>query len=178
MLNQPTCYLSPKAYAKLKSHREYGVYAKATIAADEVIAAFGGEVVTTAAFNTLPERLQRLSLQIEEDLFLVALHEGPGDYVNHCCNPNAGLAGQIILVAMREIAPGEEICFDYAMSDGSDYDEFECECGAPNCRRHITGRDWRIPELWERYAGYFSPYLARRIEKLKRGESDANYHAH
>jgi len=171
MLNQPTCYLSPKATARLKTHREYGVYAIAPIQKDEMLAMWGGEVVTREMFETLPERLRRLSIQVEETLFLVALNEGPSDYVNHSCDPNGGLSGQIELVALRDIAVGEEITFDYAMSDGSDYDEFKCECGAADCREYVTGRDWRNPMLWKKYAGHFSPYLARRIEKLKRGET-------
>lgn len=171
MLDQPTCYLAPKAAARLKSHREYGVYAVETIHKDELIAVWGGEVVPQEKFNTLPERLKRLSIQVEEGLFLVALREGPGDYVNHSCDPNSGLSGQIGLVAMREIAVGEEITFDYAMSDVTDYDEFTCECGAPNCRGVVRGSDWRKPELWEKYKGYFTPYIQRRINRLKRGES-------
>jgi hypothetical protein len=39
----------------------------------------------------------------------------------------------------------------------------ECKCGAPNCRKILTGKDWQRPELQERYAGYFSAYLARKI---------------
>ena len=70
----------------------------------------------------------------------------------------------------RDIAAGEEITFDYAMSDVTDYDEFQCDCGTPNCRGMFRGSDWRRPELWERYAGYFSPYIQRRIERLERGE--------
>jgi hypothetical protein len=169
MLNQPTCYLSPKATARLKTHREYGVYAVAQIRQDEVIAVWGGEVVAKPVFDTLPDRLRRLSIQVEEDMFLVALNEGPADYVNHSCDPNAGLSGQIVLVARREIAPGEEITFDYAMSDSADYDEFLCDCGAPNCRHQFRGTDWQDPVLWERYKGYFSPYLQRRIDRLKLG---------
>jgi len=171
MLDQPTCYLAPNSEARLVSHREYGVFAVAPIHKGDMIAMWGGEVVVQEKFNTLPERLKRLSIQIEEGLFLVALNEGPGDYVNHSCDPNGGLSGQIELVAMRDIAIGEEITFDYAMSDVTDYDEFQCACGAPNCRGTVRGSDWRRPELWEKYAGYFSPYIQRRIEKLKRGES-------
>ncbi|MDL1897866.1 SET domain-containing protein [Anaerolineae bacterium CFX7] len=171
MLNHPTCYLSPKCEARAIGHMLYGVFAREPLEKNERIAVWGGEVLTRANFDALPDRLRRLSVQIEEGLFLVALHEGPADYINHSCNPNAGMDGQIVVVAMRPLAAGEQICFDYAMTDGSDYDEFECHCGAPNCRHHVTGRDWRKPELWERYAGYFSPYLARRIEKLKRGET-------
>jgi uncharacterized protein len=70
------------------------------------------------------------------------------------------------LVALRDIKAGEELTFDYAMSDGSPYDEFECCCGSANCRKKVTGNDWKLPGLWEKYKGYFSPYLARRIKSL------------
>ena len=70
-------------------------------------------------------------------------------------------------MALREIKAGEELMFDYAMTDGGPYDEFECYCGSSNCRKKITGADWKLPELWDIYEGYFSPYLARRIKILR-----------
>lgn len=167
MSEQPTSFLSNKCEVRAKGSGHQGVYARAPIAQGEVIAVWGGEIWTREQFMQLPVQLRRLTLQVEEDLYLSGPDEDPADYVNHSCNPNAGLSGQIVLIAMREIAPGEEVCFDYAMSDGSDYDEFACECGAPNCRRFIRGSDWRNPALWERYRGYFSPYLQRRIARLR-----------
>ena len=86
--------------------------------------------------------------------------------LNHSCEPNCGLVGQTLLVAMRDIAPGEEMCFDYAMCDASDYDEFRCLCEAPTCREVVTGSDWRDPDLRTKYHGWFSPYIARRIAAL------------
>lgn len=61
----------------------------------------------------------------------------------------------------------EEVCYDYAMTDGTPYDEFEYLCGSPCCRGKVRGDDWQRPELWTRYAGHFSPYLQRRIDRLK-----------
>lgn len=145
----------------------HAVYAQEPIRKGERVAVFGGTIVTGETLATLSARYQSLSIQVEEDLYLVSFNFGPADNFNHCCDPNVGLEGQITLVAMRDIEAGEEVCFDYAMSDGSPYDEFDCQCGATTCRGHVTGDDWQIPELWARYAGYFSPYLQRRINKLK-----------
>lgn len=107
-------------------------------------------------------------MQVEEELYLtsITLGEQP-DYINHSCDPNAGLSGQISVVAMRDIAKGEEVTFDYAMADGSSYDEFPCACGASTCRGLVSGDDWRNQILWHRYRGFFSPYLQRRIDQLQ-----------
>ena len=72
-----------------------------------------------------------------------------------------------MLVALRDIAVGEELAYDYATTDGSDYDEFECDVRQrAACRGKVTGHDWMLPELQLRYRGTFSPYLAKRIAAL------------
>jgi hypothetical protein len=137
------------------------VFARQAIQAGELLAVFGGDIVPGAEIGE-----RRFALQVDEDLFVVSGVEGAGDWFNHSCEPNAGLRGQLSLVAMRTIESGEEVCYDYAMSDGSAYDEFTCACGSPLCRRDVTGDDWRRPELWARYQGHFSPYLQLRIDRL------------
>jgi len=172
MSTETTSYLSNKLAARPHTGKGgWGVYAVSAVHKGELLACWGGDVVPWLAFRQLPEDLQRHSLQVEEELFLVSLRTSePPELVNHSCDPNGGLSGQIALVAMRDIAPGEEICFDYAMSDGTPYDEFECGCRTAHCRGRVTGDDWRLPELWERYAGFFSPYLQRRIDRLRAGD--------
>jgi hypothetical protein len=145
------------------------VYARDVIEPGELIAVWSGRIVTAEQLDELSEEIRRHTVQVEEGLYL-ASHgpdEGP-DFINHSCDPNAGLEGQISLVALQRILPGEEVTIDYAMCDGSPYDEFDCACGSPICRGRMTGDDWRNPVLWERYAGRFSPYLERRIKALKR----------
>lgn len=166
---QPTGHFSPRLEGRLISSKGgRGLFAKERVRAGEMLLVWGGDVVTGEALRWMSPEKHRLSVQIEEDLYLVTPNEGPADWVNHSCEPNAGLVGQIVLVALRDIRPGEEICFDYATTDGSSYDEFECGCGKPSCRGRITGDDWKLPELQARYAGHFSPYIQKRIEKQRR----------
>lgn len=62
--------------------------------------------------------------------------------INHSCAPNceAQTTGRRIFIhALRDIHPGEELCFDY----GFDVDCFEdhpCRCGSPECVGHIVSR--------------------------------------
>lgn len=163
-------YLSPKCEVLLTNDRGgHTVVAVEPIRKGELIVIWSGTVMSGEELMTLPASVRRYSLQVEEDHYLVSVSDcEPPDYVNHSCEPNAGLSGQLALVALRDIGPGEEISYDYAMSDGSSYDEFRCGCGSPMCRGAITGDDWRRPELWVRYQGHFSPYLQRRIQRLRR----------
>lgn len=162
-------YVSPRLEVRaMPSHGGYGLFARKPIEKDQVLTVWAGIIIAGDKLVELPEAFRHRVVQVEEDLYQVSLRpDEPADLGNHSCDPNAGLRGQITLVAMRDIAVGEEMCFDYAMCDGSPYDEFDCACGVPGCRGRITGDDWRRPELWARYDGYFSPYLQRRINRLR-----------
>jgi hypothetical protein len=163
-------YLSQKCEVHATGDRGgHTVVAQADIAKGELIVVWSGKLVDGGELLSLPPTVRRYSLQVEDNHYLVSLSDcEPPDYVNHSCDPNAGLSGQIALVAMRDIRAGEEITYDYAMSDGSSYDEFPCGCGAAECRGRVTGEDWKRSELWQRYAGHFSPYLQRRIAAERR----------
>jgi uncharacterized protein len=161
------CYLTLKAHTAPHGQAGHGAFATEHIDAGEVIAAFGGRCVSRNELDLLPLDQQSRSIQIEETLYLAGAPEPePADCVRHSCEPNCGMQGNTIVVALRDIAAGEALTYDFAMSDGSDYDEFECGCGSPHCRGKVTGNDWMLPELQLRYRGSFSPYLAQRIASL------------
>lgn len=159
-------YISPKARKGGPSSIEgRGLQAVAPIGAGEIVAIKGGHIVDTATLHALPEHLQNSDVQIADGLHLVALEDAEYEpvmlFINHCCEPNVGFAGNIVLVAMRDISAGEELTTDYALFD--DYDgSMECRCGTSSCRGTVGGRDWQRPDLQERYGTYFSWYLLRR----------------
>lgn len=147
----------------------FGIYSLKYIKKDEILARWNGEILTTDELSKINGVKRDRCIQIEEDLYLVPLsNSDAADCVNHSCNPNAGLQGQRTLVALRDISPGEEICYDYSMSDSSSYDEFQCYCNSKNCRGLISGKDWKIKKLWNKYDGYYSSYLQAKIENLKK----------
>ncbi len=135
----------------------------------EIVSLWGGDIVAKDRLDPSMPRFTQRVLQIDEGLYILTAEEKePNDCFNHSCEPNLGFTGQIGLVTLRDVDAGEELTFDYAMSDGEPYDEFDCHCGMPTCRRKVTGNDWKLPSLWEKYEGYFSPYLARRIHTLRK----------
>ncbi len=162
-------WISPKAVKGVRSEVSgRGLVAVQPIEAGEVVAVKGGHIVTTDRLRSLPELLQNSDIQITDDLHLVALAEEEYEavmlFINHSCEPNVGFAGNVVLVAMRDVPAGEELTTDYALFD--DYEGgMDCTCGRPTCRGRVDGRDWRRPDLQARYRGYFSWYLQRKIDQ-------------
>ena len=118
-----------------------GLVALEPISAGEVVAVKGGHIVTTEQLRSLPERQQNSDIQITDDLHLVAEtldeYEAVMLFLNHSCEPNVGFAGNVVVIAMREIAPGEELTTDYALFDGYE-GAMPCSCGAAHFGRWST----------------------------------------
>ena len=163
-------YLSPKTEVRESKIHGRGLFATTEIAKDEIVAVKGGHIVDRKTLREqISPRLGPVEIQIDEDLFIAPVMEeeceGSMLYSNHSCNPNLGMRGEITFVAMRHVRAGEELTHDWATTDDDEY-SVECKCGAPHCRKILTGKDWQRADLQTRYAGYFSAYLARRIDVL------------
>lgn len=104
---------------------------------------------------------------VEEGIIMAAPLDGRDYYINHSCDPNLWMEDNVTVIARRDIAPGEEVVGDYAVWEAEpEYVLPDCRCGSPLCRETITGNDWMLPELQERYRGHFLPFINERIQKL------------
>lgn len=164
-------YISPSADRGDESSIEgRGLFAWEPIPAGHVVAIKGGHIVDADALEQLPAPLANSEIQIAPGLFLVACEHQEYErvmlFLNHSCEPNVGLRGNVVFVAMRDVEAGEELTTDYALFDDADA-EMACNCRTVSCRGTITGHDWRRPELQERYRGYFSTYLEDAIAALQ-----------
>jgi len=146
-----------------------GLFARAAIAGGEIVAVKGGYILNGEEWTEMEKDLGPAEIQIAEDLFIAPSSQEQRDggmlYTNHSCDPNIAIQGQIAFVAMRDIAPGEELTHDWATTDDSDY-EMPCRCGASRCRGTITGKDWMRKDLQELYKGWFCWFLQRKIDAL------------
>jgi uncharacterized protein len=115
----------------------------------------------------LPAEISNSAFQIAPDLYLAALR--PEEYddvmmrINHSCEPNVGVAGNIVIVAMRDIHAGEELTLDYATFIVDADFAMECHCGSRQCRATVKGTDWALSELQDRYRGWFSWHAQQLI---------------
>jgi uncharacterized protein len=166
-MSQPLSYLSPKAAVKISPIHGRGLFAIGEFQPDEIVCVKGGHIFTRATLGEIAPILGPAEIQIADDLFIgprdAAEREGAMIFSNHSCDPNIGVQGQIVFVALRHIAAGEELTHDWATTDDDDY-SMTCRCGAATCRGVITGRDWQNKELQRKYQGMFSWYLQQKID--------------
>jgi hypothetical protein len=164
---QPLSYLSPKATVRESPIHGRGLFATGEFHTGEVVCIKGGHILTRSKLEEVAPLLGPAEIQIADDLFIGPVHpeerEGCMIFSNHSCDPNIGVQGQIVFVALRQIEPGEELTHDWATTDNDDY-TLVCRCGTPACRGTVTGKDWRRKDLQQKYRGRFSWYLQQKID--------------
>ena len=128
-----------------------------------------GCVLDGLTLNEHKDAVGNSDIQLADGFFLAALDSAEYEdvmlFLNHSCEPNVGVGGNVVFVAMRDIAAGEELTLDYAMFDDGP-DQMTCRCGQPTCRGIVTGQDWRLPALQAKYADYFAWFLQRKIRQV------------
>jgi SET domain-containing protein len=160
-------WFSPKTQKRTSAIQGRGLFAREAIAAGEIVAVKGGAIMDAASFALVRDEVSPAEIQIEDGLYIAPRSAAEVETnilcLNHSCNPNVGVRGQITFVAMRAIPAEAELTIDYAMIDGDPDERMACSCGARECRGIVTGDDWRRRELQRRYAGYFSRYIQDRL---------------
>jgi SET domain-containing protein len=128
-----------------------GVYAARAIKKRTWIIEYTGERISHAEADMRyddenMERHHTFLFTIDENVCIDAFIGGnEARYVNHSCDPNCETVlaeGEIHIVAMRDIAAGEELTYDYGYTlDDESVEEalrrYPCGCGSKLCRGTI-----------------------------------------
>jgi SET domain-containing protein len=150
---------SKKIIIRETDNRGRGVFAKKLIKKDELIAEWDGKIYDDSHEDW------------DDDLFNHAIQFAPLKWrdskgiariLNHSCEANCGIKNLFQIVAMRDIVPGEELTWDYEMTENNKFGwQMECQCGTPSCRK-LIGRYDNMPQATrDRYKGYISEWLLK-----------------
>ena len=159
-LRQPSLFLQAENREFVKEHYSsetfyieecdvgLGVFARRAIRRGEHILVFGGPIIDFAETKRRGP-WECMPLQIGPNRYFDT--RPPGIFVNHACSPNAGIRNDRDLVALRDIAAGEEIRFDYSTTMEEQSFTMRCLCGAPECRHMIADFSSLPAEVRDRY---------------------------
>jgi SET domain-containing protein len=120
-----------------------GVFTTAPIRKGSRVVEYSGPRLTPEEANRLYDGAPRTYLYGLEDGKTVIDGEGMGAYLNHSCDPNCEvdeIKNRVWILAIRNIAAGEELLWDYNLYD--DDDPAPCHCGSPKCRGTMYSREW------------------------------------
>ena len=156
-----------------------GVYAKQAIKQDSIIFHLKGNISS---------RPSKYTIQLGSNQHLnFPANRGRNDdvdyywqYLNHCCDPNGYMkTRERTFRALRDIAQGEEISFNYLTTESEMAEPFNCCCGSVNCFGFIKGRNFLTHEQAERLAlafgednvvTLFMPAISKRPRGLKNSQ--------
>ncbi len=144
-----------------------GVFANRKFLRGEKILEFHGKIFTLEKLPMPYDGVSDHYMQIGESSYM-----GPSgeldDYVNHSCDPNCGIRvedNRLFLAAVRDIAPGEEITWDYSTHLQENFGwTMKCGCGSNNCRKVIGDFQYLPSDLQKRYLnmGIVIPFIAKK----------------
>jgi uncharacterized protein len=131
-----------------------GVYAREWIPAGTRLIEYRGERITTeqadARYPDEPGIAHHTFLfAIDDDIVIDAAYRGNmARWINHSCEPNCDAViddGRVYIEALRAIAPGEELTYDYNFILEERHTpaakrRYPCICGAPGCRGTILAK--------------------------------------
>ncbi|WP_394791382.1 SET domain-containing protein [Rhodoferax sp.] len=138
-----------------------GVFALRDIAAGEVVAEYVGEIISwQEAQDRHPHDPSQPNhtfyFHVDADRVIDANYGGNASrWINHACEPNCETDeqdGRIFIVALQDIAAGEELNYDYGLMLEERYTpklkaEYPCWCGAASCRGTLLAPKRRLSRL-------------------------------
>ncbi len=114
-----------------------GVYTTSPIWKRTTVAEYTGPRLTNSQADDIYENSPRTYLFGLVDGEHVIDGDGIAAFINHSCDPNCEadeIRGRVIIRAIRKIAAGEELAYDYNLYDGDLNDPAPCYCGTAKCR--------------------------------------------
>lgn len=150
---------NPRVFVKKTKNHGNGVFSSGFIRKNEIIAEFDGKILGYYSKSWDHEKHRNHAIQFEKGKWRDS--NGIARKINHSCEPNCGIKNLFQVVAMRNIKKGEEITWDYEMTEDSDWWRMKCTCDTPSCRK-IIGAYSNLPKLIrKRYKGYISTWLLK-----------------
>lgn len=124
----------PNIKVKLTENgKGFGVYACANgIKAGETVARFVGETYFSENATDLHPIMVDHAIQVSENTYVFGQY-GLAHLINSSHSPNLGILDTTALVALRDIQTGEELVWNYEMSEDSNWQFSPCLCGAKDC---------------------------------------------
>lgn len=130
-------------FVRPSSIHSVGVFANSPIRKGTRIVEYVGPRITPEEADRIYESADRTYLYGLGDGKVIIDGEGIAAYLNHSCDPNCEIdeiKDRAWIFALRDIAAGEELLWDYNLYD--DEDPAPCHCGSPKCRGTMYSREW------------------------------------
>lgn len=156
-------WVTPKAKEEDSKINRKGLIATEHISEGEPVVVYGGIVIPKSDLQEYREIVGDYDVPFDDEFSIAPVSREEAVAIvsiNHSCEPNLGWKNQIMLIAIKDVEPGQELAVEYAMHGGYP-DEMVCSCGTSSCRKIIRPDDWKNPVIREKYGKWYMPKLQK-----------------
>lgn len=133
-----------------------GLFAKQNIKKGEIVFIMKGKMIKMTARNKDEILALPNIVGVDKDTWIDPIE--PYVFINHCCDPTTSVRGRVTFVALKNIRKGEEVTFDYSISEDTSW-SMKCACGAKDCRKIIRGTRHLPVSFFKKYCPIFPTYF-------------------
>lgn len=165
------CWLHPDVEVRSSPVAGRGLFTTVELPARTPVSRLGGTLVDTETLRRLIEISEEYvdAIVVDDDRHLLLTPGNSNHFGNHSCDPNLGWLDEYTLATREYVPAGSELLSDYAMSTVDETWFMRCHCPSYRCRQMVEGGDWRIPQLQQRYDGWWVPYIQRLVDAAGAG---------
>jgi hypothetical protein len=117
-----------------------------------------GQRILRLSDAALSPRPSTYTVQIGPDAHIDGSALGDLAFLNHACDPSTVIDTEArVLLALRDLAPGDELTFFYPSTEWEMNHPFTCRCGAPQCIRLVAGAKFLPADVLGRY--FINPHI-------------------
>jgi len=158
---------TPKFEVRWFKHSGYGLYARQNIQAGETIIRNEEKphyLVSKSEVDGWTDPVKKnwvkaCGYPISDNVYVI-WGENPVEWqpINHSCEPTAWFSG-LDIVAKTDIQKNQQITLEYATFCGEAMDSFNCHCRSSNCRKTISGTDYKQPWVQKQFGDHVSTWV-------------------
>ncbi|MFA7717978.1 MAG: SET domain-containing protein-lysine N-methyltransferase [Candidatus Absconditabacterales bacterium] len=133
-------YISPYTETKVSPIDGLGLFSARDIHKNEVVAAWGGHILTKDEISDLPDEISyNYALEIYPGFYLAETQRKEldrSDFINHSCDPNCKIVNKLIMITKRKIHKGEELTCDFSAKNNKG-NKIICTCNSKKCKKSV-----------------------------------------
>ena len=157
--------MSRSVYISKSNIQGGGIFAKKDLSKGKIAFIAKGKLVKFFVKSEKDTLFGPNWMSVSKNLWLNPNKTNPLTFLNHSCEPNIGIKGKVLFVALRNIKKNEELTADYSTLELDRLWHMKCKCGSNKCRKIIKSVHYLPNKIYIKYLPFIPKYFQKVYNK-------------